>query len=215
MSLVTEAMILEAFESHLQASFLAAPAFYTAAKIEQIRKGRPPEYLTQKCSQAWSNGRILSLSSKAGLGTVDPPNAFEIDLSPDTDNVALGLAVLDVLGHSWELTLHYLKAEIRSRERDELNAIYIQWLTAFMQRHKYKTQKALFNNMLHCHILCRSDILTISPTNHNRLDGWSGEGVPADSDVILQANSSPESIGAALRLCFSRCLDTYGHKIKR
>ncbi|XBS71987.1 contact-dependent growth inhibition system immunity protein [Acerihabitans sp. KWT182] len=47
--------------------------------------------------------------------------------------------------------------------------------------------------------------LRISPSQHEKRDAWSGDGLTDADDPVLPADSSPAEIGAALRLAFSRC----------
>src|ERR1700694_930498 len=66
--------------------------------------------------------------------------------------------------------------------------------------------------MLHATLERRGGRLRCSPSNHVKIDAWSGDGLPPNSDVVVAADSSAAAIGAALRLTFNRCLDTYGQK---
>ncbi|NDL44379.1 contact-dependent growth inhibition system immunity protein, partial [Photorhabdus laumondii] len=43
------------------------------------------------------------------------------------------------------------------------------------------------------------------PSSHEKLEGWSGDGISVADYVVIPADSSPEEVGAALRLAFSRC----------
>lgn len=59
--------------------------------------------------------------------------------------------------------------------------------------------------MKNCGIHCVNGVITLSPTRHEKLEGWGrtkGDGI---EDVILSADSSPAEIGAGLRLALSRC----------
>lgn len=58
--------------------------------------------------------------------------------------------------------------------------------------------------MMQCAIEIRDGVLTISPSIHEKLEGWES-GLPKSDNVVLPSNSSPEKIGAGLRLAFSRC----------
>jgi hypothetical protein len=84
-----------------------------------------------------------------------------------------------------------------------------------MCRHGYKTQRALYTHMLHVTIERGGGRLQCSPSNHVKIDAWDGDGLPANSQVVVAEDSPAAAIGAALRLTFSRCLDTFGEKAKR
>lgn len=59
--------------------------------------------------------------------------------------------------------------------------------------------------MKNCGIHCFNGVITISPTRHEKLEGWGREKGDGIEDVILSVDSSPTEIGAGLRLALSRC----------
>jgi hypothetical protein len=80
---------------------------------------------------------------------------------------------------------------------------YPVWVNALMERYGYKTKRALFKNMKNVGIANKNGVLTFTPRHHYRLEGW--EGVRGDAKVVIPATSTPEEIGAALRLALSYC----------
>lgn len=156
---------------------------------------------------------VQTLSGYGGMSMVDPL-AQEHILPPDVDDLSLGLAVKQALAHSrWVLgssrpdmsdppgvefdaDLYDLK---KGKER------YNAWTDALMQRFSLKTKRALFKDMHKCHLSAAQDVLKIEPQWHAKLEGWARERDDGIEDVIIAANSSPEEIGAALRLAFTRC----------
>ena len=76
-----------------------------------------------------------------------------------------------------------------------------------MTRHGYKTKQALFKNMATCHIEVAVDEerMKIAPMHHDRLESWSRTKDDDIEDVFLRADSSPDTVGQALLLAFSRC----------
>ena len=58
---------------------------------------------------------------------------------------------------------------------------------------------------------CNADehegFITIEPTFHDKLEGFSGEGVEESSYVKVPSNSSPEEIGQGVLLALSRCTE--------
>jgi hypothetical protein len=84
-----------------------------------------------------------------------------------------------------------------------------------MSRYGYKTQRALFMNMLHVTLDRRGGWIQCSPSDHEKIGAWGSDGIPPNSDVVVTAESPAAEISAALRMTFSRCLDTYGQKAKR
>jgi hypothetical protein len=49
----------------------------------------------------------------------------------------------------------------------------------------------------------KNGVLTLIPMHHAKLEAW--EGVVEGATVLIPATSTPEEIGAALRLALSRC----------
>lgn len=83
---------------------------------------------------------------------------------------------------------------------------YEEWIASMKKRFGYKTKKRLFENMKSCSVASVDGIVTISPSHHERLEGWSGLRKNfEESKVRLPLDSPPHEIGSALRLAFGRC----------
>ncbi len=146
---------------------------------------------------------FLSVDTYSGLGMVGrdplfPPNL----LPPDTDDQTIGEAVLIALSNSRTLSLEE-SADFFDLEKGKER--YAAWIAMLMERYGYKTKRALFKDMKRCSIHCLNDVITISPTRHEKLEAWGGTGRGGSDKVILPVNSPPSEIGAALRLALSRC----------
>lgn len=85
------------------------------------------------------------------------------------------------------------------------NERYLRWVKARMEQFGYKTKKALFKKMNSCSITQLDGMITFRPTIHEKLEGWSGDRIDEKDYVVISDTSSPEDIGAALRLAFTRC----------
>ena len=125
-------------------------------------------------------------------------------LQPDCPDSELGGAVLKAL------------AAFRIVSKEEGDALYKlsddedwygQWIEERMARFGYKRKGQLFKRLYSCTIRNTQDEFIISPSNHDQLEGWSGLG--DSEDVHIPVDSTPEEIGAALRLGFSRCWGRY------
>jgi hypothetical protein len=132
----------------------------------------------------------------------DPQGAQHL-LPPEASDEELGAALLDALARSRFLTL----AEADTfffwkRIKDSYDA----WVKYLMDRHGYKTKRALFKNMKNCRIESQEGKITIRPTNHEKLEGWTGDGLNEEDYVVIPADSLATEVGAALRLAFSRCI---------
>jgi hypothetical protein len=49
------------------------------------------------------------------------------------------------------------------------------------------------------------DYIVITPTRHEKLEGWGRSNNDGIEDVYVRSDASPAEIGAAIRLAFSRC----------
>jgi len=114
----------------------------------------------------------------------------------------LGLAVLDALKFSRFLSMDEYH---KFFDPDDNKARYASWIASLMERYGYKTKRALFKNMKNCGIHCGTDTLIFNPTHHDKLEGWSGEGIGEDDLVVRPASSSPAEVGRALKEAFVRC----------
>ncbi|BBF85943.1 hypothetical protein DLM_2329 [Aquitalea magnusonii] len=125
-------------------------------------------------------------------------------MEPDADHHTLGLTVLQALQNSRTLS----NEECETTDFFDLTAgklRYQAWYQELMQRYGYKTKKALFKNMQLCGIHCVNGIITIIPYRHEKLEAWGGDGIEESDYVVLSTASTPEEIGAGLRLAISRC----------
>lgn len=82
---------------------------------------------------------------------------------------------------------------------------YAAWIEKLTSAYGYKNKNDLFRNMMSCSLQLKADVITIRPSSHEKLDGWSGDGIGKDDYVTLEATSAEAAIGSALRLAFSRC----------
>ncbi|MGT3243552.1 contact-dependent growth inhibition system immunity protein [Yersinia enterocolitica] len=151
----------------------------------------------------YSTKDFLSVETDSGLGRVRRDPLFPSHLlPPDADDQTIGEAVLVALSNSRTLSLEE-SADFFDLEKGKEQ--YAAWIAMLMERYGYKTKRALFKDMKNCSIHCLNDVITISPTRHEKLEAWGGTGRGGSDDVTLSAYSSPPEIGAALRLALSRC----------
>jgi hypothetical protein len=147
-------------------------------------------------------------------GTDADPKGKAIFLAPDVNDETLGVAVLDAMTHSrfvlyapregstyppeiefdTEIGVYKLSAER-----------YLQWVKDVMARYRYKTRRKLFQDMKNCSIERKSGVITIMPSEHQKLEQWGRDTVDQFENVVIPDNSTAAEIGAALRLAFSRC----------
>ncbi|MGI2030388.1 contact-dependent growth inhibition system immunity protein [Endozoicomonas acroporae] len=83
---------------------------------------------------------------------------------------------------------------------------YEKWVEKLIEKYNYKSRRALFKNMKHCMIERVDGVMTIKPTNHEKLEGWGGKGVKHEDYKILDETVQVEEIGRSLRDCFAKCI---------
>ena len=150
---------------------------------------------------ATNNGDFIGIESYSGYALMAAdPEAPEHLLNVDTPDEVVGAAIVEALENSRALSLE----EARNIKL-KLQENYKAWIQRIMEKYGYKTKRALFKNMKSCGILRREDLIIIKPSNHEKLEGWSGDGISTEDYVRIPADSSLSEIGAALRLGFERC----------
>ena len=154
-------------------------------------------------AEAYENQDFINISTFSGFRIkARDPDGENLSLSKNASNEELGQAALLALSKSRKIA----QSEIATFfDRDNVNQRYNNWVANLMDKYGYKTKRALFKKMMQCSIEIRDGVLTISPSIHEKLEGWGGDDFTESNKVILPINSSPEEIGAGLRLAFSRC----------
>lgn len=155
----------------------------------------------------WANvfvtNEFLLIETQSGLGRVRTDPEFSPHLlQSDADDQCIGEVIYQALSKSRTLTIKECETFFDFEKGKEQ---YTAWIAMLMEKYGYKTKKALFKDMKNCGIHCVNGVITISPTRHEKLEGWGrtkGDGI---EDVILSVNNSPTEIGAGLRLALSRC----------
>ncbi|MDB6372549.1 contact-dependent growth inhibition system immunity protein [Photorhabdus bodei] len=149
------------------------------------------------------NGDFYSITSYSGY------RSLNLDLlggnhmlSPDISDEKLGVAVSDALSKSRFIPFENLGDFLDNEKRKER---YDQWVTEMIGFRRYRSRRQLFKKMNSCDIRLLDGVITIMPYGHEKLELWTGKGIVESDNVIIPADSSPEEVGSALRLAFSRC----------
>jgi hypothetical protein len=112
--------------------------------------------------------------------------------------------VLDVSNDAWllpeglEFDSHFYLPETAIAESEA-------WDKRLQNFGGYKSIRAIFKNMAVCNADKEGGSIIIEPTCHETLEAWSGGGISKSDNVIIPDTSTPEEIGAAVRLALSRC----------
>ena len=145
---------------------------------------------------------ILVVTYSGYRRTTRDPDGVQTLLSLDVSDEELGQATLLALSKSRIIDVSEIGTFFNI---DNVMKRYNAWVTDLMAKYNYKTKRALFKKMMRCSIEISDGRLTISPSCHEKLEGWGDKGLTKDDDVVLSVNSTTEEIGAGLRLAFSRC----------
>lgn len=94
-------------------------------------------------------------------------------------------------------------AEFYDPEKSKIR--YDAWVEKNVKALKFKSRRAFFKNQNNCGFNIKDAVITIKPSNHEKNDAWSGDGIKEEDKVKLPESSSYEDIGAAIRLAFTRC----------
>lgn len=121
----------------------------------------------------------------------------------NASNVELGNAILKGLSHSRTIASREERADLfdllKSKDR------YNEWVQKLINISSFKSRRALFKNMKKCGVHCVNEVITISPSRHEKLEAWGRKKGDEIDDIILSTNASREEIGVALRLAMNRC----------
>ncbi|XAV88527.1 MAG: contact-dependent growth inhibition system immunity protein [Candidatus Symbiodolus clandestinus] len=161
------------------------------------------EVTKKSWASAYKNKEFIFIETSSGYrSSHGDPKGKQHMLGLDVDDLALGNTLLDALAHS-RFLLPKDDPDLFSYEKTAER--YQQWVTEIMAHYGYKSRRAMFKDMQTCGIEKKFGLITILPSNHDRLEGWSGTGIKETDHVVISEHSSPSEIGAALRLAFSRC----------
>jgi len=159
----------------------------------------------RKWASALWNGDFYLIETWTGYRSSGrDPKGKQHMLEPGASLDALGTALLDALSYSRFLSLEELDEFFDYENRART---YENWVQALIERHGYKSRRALFKNMACCSIevMVEKSEMSITPNRHEKLEAWGREKDDGIEDVIISANSSAAAVGEALRLAFSRC----------
>ncbi|KDR88522.1 hypothetical protein L905_16000 [Agrobacterium sp. TS43] len=157
----------------------------------------------QACG-VFMNQRFIAVNTMSGWRLlIADPKGLRCRLPPDTSDFEIGSVVLSALAKS---RLVHPDEDIELSKNSKIEERYVAWVADLMQTYGYKTKSALFKGMLHCDVEVKAGEMTIRPTKRERGDGF-GPTLRREKDYVhLSADSSPEEVGAGVRLALSRSI---------
>ena len=177
-------------------------------------------YCSFKC-----NEKFLEIRTCSDAGWIQQdPKGEDIYLEPLADCRIIGDAVLKALAKSRDLSISEEdrqalidKKVTRQWIRDKypesaLFAVaacmerYKEWVQRVMKEYKYKTKKALFQNMQSVSVEQDNDCIEFSSLYHLTIDSWGDpDGKTPSIEFKIPTNSTPEIIGAAVKYAIGNC----------
>ena len=155
------------------------------------------------CATVYKNQDFIHVGTYSGYSSIAiDPDGIQTILPLDVSDEELGQVTLLALSKSRVIDVSEIGTFFNI---DNIKKRYDTWVADLMAKYNYKTKRALFKNMMQCSVEISDGILTISPSCHEKLEGWGDKGLTKDDDVVLSVNSTTEEIGAGMRLAFSRC----------
>lgn len=149
------------------------------------------------------NARFIIVETYSGRGLMaKDPKGVRAFHALDVSNELLGASIAEALHSSRWISMDEYAAYF---DRERLERQSEDWIATIKELHGYKTRKAVFTGMANCSITERDGVVTIRPSNHEKLEGWSGKGITAADHVVLPSASSTAELGEGARLALSRC----------
>jgi len=160
-----------------------------------------------RAAEAFRHKDYIEINGCVDIGVylMDPERETYF-LAPDCSDIELGEALQKALAAY--RVLSPASEEARSLTKRAIAGEFIEkWEAERMEKFGYKRKSQLYKRIHNCSIRSVEGIITIKPSNHDHPRGWSA--VDRAYDVHIPDTSTPEEIGAALRLGFSRCWGKY------
>jgi hypothetical protein len=90
-------------------------------------------------------------------------------------------------------------------DHEKLKQVDQAWVGQVMRTFEYRTERAVYRNMLRCMVDCSEHTITMRPLVHVKLEAWSGERIDPSQRIELPDAVDDVALGRALRTALSRC----------
>lgn len=163
--------------------------------------------LTQR-TNVYFNGDLFWINTlSTGMLAYPEPDAEPYILAPEVDNAELGRTVKKALQVSKQVGLEEFQRIFKSNVLKNLEK---DRETQVIQQFAYRNRREMYKAMDCCSITCVENKISISPSHHDSLDGYSGVGEGGSEVIHLDASISEEELGVAIREGFKRCTSIFG-----
>ena len=163
------------------------------------------KFRVKKWAAVYANDDFICVETCSGMRSYAGDTSGKLLFVKLQDEPAvLGAALVEALSASRFLQPEELGSFF---DPSSLELRYEEWVTGLLQRFGYTSRKALFKRMKHCAVDQSCGVITVRPTNHEKLEAWSGDGINESQYVQISEESSSQEIGKAVLLALSRCVD--------
>ena len=153
---------------------------------------------------AYATNEFISVNTCSGLrSSARDPEGKEIFFPLDVSDEQLGAGILEALSASRFLSPDEVGSFFDLAVTEKY---YENWVELLTEKFGYKSRRDVFKDMKHCMIDRVDGVITIKPTNHEKLEAWGGKGIDKNDYENLDAAASEADLGKALKSCFAKCI---------
>lgn len=153
---------------------------------------------------AYATKEFISVNTCSGFrSSVSDPCGKEFFFALSVSDEQLGAGVLEALSASKFLSPDEIGSFF---DLTTVAKNYEDWVERVMQRFEYKTRRSMFKNMKLCRIHRVDGVITIQPTNHEKLEAWGGKGIYINDNESIDDAASEADLGAAIKRSFAKCI---------
>lgn len=146
----------------------------------------------------YRNERFICMVTDSGYrGGMEDPLVRPRFLPTDASYNDLGTAATEALKASRVMSLDEFRAA-----RPGISERYEERVADAMRSYGYTSKRTFFKNMIMCGVTDEGEVLRITPTRHDRLEGW--EGLERESAILIDSSVPVQEFGVAIRLGLER-----------
>jgi hypothetical protein len=167
------------------------------------QKKKLPDFIQKKTASIHANPEFCCIRTMSGyrLLSVDP-DAESYLLESTASYTQIGECVLKAIAASRLIDVKEIASYFDYEKKTQQ---YKKWVADISEKYGYKNRRELFNKMRSCDAEEYEGVITIKPTFHETLEGFSGEGILESEYVRIPSESLAEDVGKAVLLALSRC----------